>query len=1313
MSLGIKIIDKFTNNILNLDKVKFGILIDDSIRVIKEKIFTFLGFQYYPNFLKLEVKKDDKYLILLNHSSLEFSLNDDPSIYVSTIFNITDKNEYLQYDLSPYSLYNKLKEDNIYINNLYEDLLKEFIDLTMDDLIIIINMKMIDFVNEPGNEMILSQSEKENIIKEITTHFNNIEIELKSKKKFYITEQQNLQNLYDEAYNLKDLTPYYNLTPNKDRPLFNFTNIVFSIKGYQYESGISGKFIKLQQIFNRLELSEEIPFIVYNMSKTTPMVKVYNKIIDTVSDNTIKSWILNEKKKLNQVSYKKVKGLLFKYQFTYDKDQIQMKNYLTILLNENGLITVKITFNEDDKMQSIEKIKLIIQTCIDKLVNNLNELQGIYSMSKRLQLTDMSIIKIESINASLTTNELIDLESFRRMMTQVEIRKIFEIKETISKEKDKKMDVLLMYYKKFGKRDQDDSDSERKGITVNIRDNLYRLNSSLINIYGAYNLTQLQTIANHIIITFLLMQKPEVNNQIATIFDDLRSEEEEKKLKEKSNIKILRQRGVKIFSSKCQKPRQPIIDDGLEIDRVRTMIYEGNRYICPNDVYPYPGFTPDNIPCCFKFQGKGMAQNIKNTPIFETKVQPSNFMVTIEDPDQQSFETNVIKIVSDSENGFNISAPYYYISYKPEDIDFPLKHIHNQELIDKIKQKESQEQNMTMWLETVPLSQLISKPSKSKCQHQPEFDQINKSNVIHDSCKHHEKNLYFGYNINSYPCCFDKERPVFNIRKAKEKDSTKQHILITDKLLSEKRQGLLPPGLNKLLNEIIQPKHKGTFLRWGVNQNQLSFFNCILEAIENKIGNVVINNTTELKRYLINYLQENQGVFDKLNGGTISLKYSKIDDYINEIEHHLINWKDIIDLISRALKCNILILDIPYIETESTKTFDYNNIKLVCNLLISIDKSKPFIILIKKQQAFEIIIYNTDVKWNKSSESIEISKKKEKELKSKSTITFIFNYNPDDNAETNIINFLLDYYTSTCVKENEYPENFSYDELYNYDEIIKSLNKTSHKIYFQLVNSFNKVNLLVTKRGFIIPIKETGIINGIPRVSFEEYIKKGKSRQLLLDINLYENTLTEINKYLSIPIKLLGVTTISNKINGVMTNFGQIIPLKTINIDEMTSNLPLLPIKYYYDVDLFLSNKETFENSEIEWNKKIELLKDKIYQVKKYLGEKISSDDNSKTLLIKIIKNPSISRSEKINDIFNYLKNKIEIFEDIEAPLLDFILKHIANEMINDNIENLLLNNLVTSDVFNPDEIIKRNNESIWLNIDDIRKWIKKFKTQE
>ena len=1308
MSLGIKIIDKQNNNILNLtDETYFGILIDDSISLIKDKLFVFLGLQYYPNFVKLEKKiGDDDYLLLLDNNYLDFSLTDDPKIYVSTIFSITDKSTYKDFDLNPYTLYNKIKDDFEYINNLYDNLVEYFINLTLDDLIIIIKMKMIDFINLPNNQSILSLNETETLERDIENFFININSQLQSKKRTLLTDQENLKSFYNQAYNLSNFKEYYDLTPNNDRPLFNYTNIIFTVRDSKYETGVLGKFIKLQQIFNTLELSDDIPFIVYNTTKSTPMIKVYNKLIDTVSDNTIKSWILNEKKKLNQISYKKVKGLLFKYHFKYTLNQIEIHNYLTILLNENGLLTVKITFNEQDKIQSIDYIKSIVKSSVDNLIDKLNKLQGIYLMSKRLQSINKSIIEIETINAFLITNQSISLDTFRRMLTQVEIRQFFEAKETISKEKDKQNDILLMYYKKIGKPPQSDMESEKKGLTVNIKDNPFKLDSSIITIYGSNNLTQLQTIVNEIFVTNLLMKKPEITNQISTIFDDLESEseQEEKQLKERSNIKILRQRGVKIFSSKCQKPRQPKIDDNLIIEKTRTMIYDNNRYVCPNDTYPYPGFTPDNIPCCFKFQGKGMAQNIKNKEIFETIVQPSNFIVTIEENERgetlNSFESLVIKVISDGKlYGFSIDSPYYYVSYSPNDVDFPLKHIHNDDLILKIKQKEDEEPLMSMWLEAVPLSQLISKPSKSKCQHQPNFDKAN--HLIHDVCKHHDKNKYFGYNINSYPCCFDKERSLFNIKKVKEKDSTKQHILITDKLLNEKRQGLLPPGLNKLLNEIIKQNTKGTFLRWGVNQNELSFLNCVLEAIEHKTETMTINNTTELKKYLTVYLKNNKDEYEKLNNGTISLKYT-FDEYIKEINNH-IHWKDIIDLLTRVLKCNIFILNIPYIETESTKTFDYNNIKLVCNFYTEINKSNPSIILIKKQNAFELIVYNTGILWDKSSQKIEILKNKQ----IKPTINFVFNYKSNDTITNNIINFLLEYNSSSCIKENEYPENFKYDELYDINNIVKLLNKTKEPVQLQLVNSFNKVNYIVTKNKIIIPIKESGIID-LPKISFEEYIDKN-----LLNINELTKSLKNLNKILKKPIQLLGITTNNqNKINSAMTNFGQFVPLKPINTGDIEESLEILPMKYYNDIDESLANKKQIINSEIEWNTKIKTLNDKIYKIKKDLGESFIDDNISKNQIINIIKTPLISRSEKINNIVNYLQQKLNL-NNINSSDLPFILKHIANEMINDNIENLLLNNLITSNVFNPDEIIKRNNESTWLNLDDIKKWIKKFRQQD
>jgi hypothetical protein len=64
---------------------------------------------------------------------------------------------------------------------------------------------------------------------------------------------------------------------------------------------------------------------------------------------------------------------------------------------------------------------------------------------------------------------------------------------------------------------------------------------------------------------------------------------------------------------------------------------------------------------------------------------------------------------------------------------------------------------------------------------------------------------------------------------------------------------------------------------------------------------------------------------------------------------------------------------------------------------------------------------------------------------------------------------------------------------------------------------------------------------------------------------------------------------------------------------------------------------------------------------------------------------------------------------DKEVSVTDLDLSHIANEVINDNIEKLLLNNIVIESSYNPNEINYKNTESIWLNINDITKWFKKY----
>jgi hypothetical protein len=254
-------------------------------------------------------------------------------------------------------------------------------------------------------------------------------------------------------------------------------------------------------------------------------------------------------------------------------------------------------------------------------------------------------------------------------------------------------------------------------------------------------------------------------------------------------------------------------------------------------------------------------------------------------------------------------------------------------------------------------------------------------------------------------------------------------------------------------------------------------------------------------------------------------------------------------------------------------------------------------------------------------------------------------------------------------------------------------------------NEFNKINFLVTRLGFIVPIKESGIENNIKVFSFYDFILKNKA----ISIQKLIEYLDKFNQSSIEPkMKLLGITVKDNYYTGVLTNFGQIVPVKRSEItNEIT--LPILPIKYYYDVDQYLSGVIQKDNEVTEWNSKIDNYKLKIYDIKKQLGEYLSKRDNVKNTIQEINKNPDMTKLQKINAIKVILKENINQNEIYTDKNLDFILDNISNEITNDNIENLLLNNLITSDTFNPDEITKRSTESIWLNISDIKKWFKKF----
>ena len=121
------------------------------------------------------------------------------------------------------------------------------------------------------------------------------------------------------------------------------------------------------------------------------------------------------------------------------------------------------------------------------------------------------------------------------------------------------------------------------------------------------------------------------------------------------------------------------------------------------------------------------------------------------------------------------------------------------------------------------------------------------------------------------------------------------------------------------------------------------------------------------------------------------------------------------------------------------------------------------------------------------------------------------------------------------------------------------------------------------------------------------------------------------------------------------------------------------------------------------------MLRNKIYLTKRTLASKIAENQDVITSLTDIIESKGMTRNAKINAILNVIRNLKDYDKESED---EFVLKYIANEMLNDNINNPILTNTVVLDYFDINQIVKRDSESVLLNLNDIQKWTKKYKSE-
>jgi hypothetical protein len=1211
MSLRIFLHNKITDELLN-ERTPV-ILADEKLETIKQKLFALYGsdddITYYPNLTSINADVADngngntrKFIVGNIFDDLE-STNDGANIVAAHLQNNDDD-----------------------MNEILKNYSKIYTDLNETDFQFVTNVLILKS----------GRTDDDSIEESVNEYIQNVMVKKERLRNVLSKQQENLHLFFEKE--LMDIQGAYDVVNNM--PVMSIQSLSVTFYGQQYISGSKGRFVKLENIFNVFQLTKKIPLIAYDPpSSENPFIKVFDKT--NVKEKDMRSWLFTERKKANQIAYKKIKGVLFKYLLGSD--------VINISILDNGVISTKY-MNEDDidNQKSIDVILSIITGAVDEIVGMVNNLQGVFSQSKRLQPTSQSTTVVETITAAVVLNKYINRQKFSSILYSPYISEyVFEMKDTISQ------DVLSFYYKKFS---ADEEDTDRKGLTVNIRDNPYKENSSILSIYSAKSVFELMAICKQVI-------------AISKMYKD--DSKGIGKLKEKSHIKDLRKQGVDILSTKCQKPRQPVVGSGFSpLADSYVIDWKGNKYVCPKKDYPYPGFTNENIVCCFKKDQRVRDAYIRNmkTDEQDVMVQPSNYKIIITDGDEK-YETFVIKIVSDYVDGLNEenSFPRYHFINKNNE----LVAIKDEKLVLQIQNEEEND----IWLDVVPLTKILTESSKNKCNYPPMLSK-DRSNDVNAPCSHHEKNKYFGYNVNSYPCCFDKEREVTVARKRKTIDVTKQHILISDKVLDFQRIGVLPDFLNDLFNKFS----KGKFYRMGVVQNNAALFGAVLLAMQNRVGGREINNTSEFKKLLVNYLESssnqtqpnNDAIYKQLNKGNLSVKFKSRESYIEYLSSNTVKkLNDTIDLLEEVAGVNIFVLDMPYVATSSTQVVDYNSVRLVCNPRRAKDTNTN-IILLKRKSSYEVVV-----------EMINDS------------ITYNYPY-----KKGNIIDFLQDYYTLTCVSESNFPEKYKFDSMLYAEEIVQQLLGSRQEIIGQVLSPQNKVGYLLTKKGLLVPTKESGIVKDIKILSLSKLLETNKLSNLDQSLAL----IADINKILTVKINVIGISKVKDDtVNALYTSFGQFIPI-TASTTDTTSEFPVMPFKFYSDVDEYLHSPKEREHDTFKFVESMTKIKQNVFNLKKHLANVLTDDD--KNAIRNIIKEPRAYRTKKIKGIINILK-KSSVPTDV-AELGDFAYWQIANEMINDNKENLILNNLVISDTFDPNAIVKRNDESVLINIDDIKKWFKR-----
>lgn len=1247
----------------------FVILIDESLSDVKERLF-FYNKTFFPNFLRIT---NDTNQIIENNKFIYDYTHNNKIIYVTLLPDI------LEQFLNPYRLtldmlYTAYKKEDAIIDTIVNDLKNDGYNISNYELF-------------GALLILLNKTNKEDVLFDEFNKYMNKCYTFVTKN--FTDREAAFSKFYNECLK-HNLVDYY----KTNTPLIHIKQLTLEYKLTQKLQ--KNKILKLKNVFNTFKLSNLVPFIALGEHGDIPTVKIYNNITDTVSKKEMSSWLIQNP---DSHLYKKIKGLLFKIKRT-KYINYGSSLYATLTLNENYNIVLSVDFTKHESTSDINLIIKDIQKYIKPCLNDIEKLSGIELNYKPPE--------IKSISGSCDLNKIVDTSFIQSTLLNKYLSSyLFEVKtkkneydiqldegefqgeyededeeETVETQKTSKiLDIakktknkeISLFYKKYISSDAIPSyrirkpcnelvklDTDKMGITVQIKDNLYT-QGSIINICSANDINEIYAIIDQLLYLNNLNEKPI---------------EIKKSIKDKSRIKYIRERlktvGLNIEAKSCQPTtRHPSLDDDNKIDDNFVLKYNGLRIVCDDNEYKYPGFISDKSVCCFKNdkrEDKKYKANIEKLQENDY-IYPSNYVVAVSDASGIPYNTLLLKM----DNLETSDNEYFFLNNSNE-----LVHIKDVDIIDNIESdlRLKEENKETVWLNKILLHNLTT--PNNNCKYNPDFNNKNERD-LNRPCSQHTTHIYFGYDTNGFACCFNESLSATAKEKEQLLDLKKAYIIKKEKILFSNQLGLLLPIFDNIFNAVkteIPNIKNGKFHRMGVFQNNSAFLNAISLGINN------VEDSNSIKKDIVKYISDNPLIFDKLNNGDIRYKYKTIDNYINWINTNksIMNVYDLLHLLHVTYNMNIIVFNIPIVNDKAEQKIDDKNIKIICNSNCKPINENKYIVLFKRNDKYDILAYNND-----------------------KDIHYSFSYN-----NSAIFKLLNEYYNKTCISKNIYPKNYidyKFDEFINSNTLIKTLENTKYKITGQVVDNDKKVKMLLSNSNLLIPIKENVIIDNLQTVNIA-----------LISANEYMNKIEELNTILlqnKLPqIKILGVT--ANK-SGLVTNFANfIIPISDKNIP---TQLKVLNINYY-PIDIItdtleLNAEQIYNNNNINIQNEIADIKNKLSYIinnskklKKYIfnkqtkNGKLSSDyiQKSRFELIKIY-------NDFFTEIIKVMKDKHN--ESINNNSL--YLSIISNEIIDDNIKNSFFNGVVTLNNLNAKEVKLQQNESLLSNYNDLKTFMKSY----